>query len=418
MKTSNPNTDRSPAGTEIKRQGSSLNSFLGGAATVLVLLALGMGSYLLYHAVKFGQIKNPLNGQKNQNNSSVVATPSPAVLSSPSAEISQNPYIQTGLDNRAEVELISVMRVPEKPDEVNVQIRVRRLTKTFAGNDMINMGATTARNPFTNETYEAVDPIDLSSGPIFLFSLQQNQTADGYVVLKVPSGVNTIDIFVKNIGTFKNVLISNTPSVVTPTASPNSTANTPSVNLPTPSPNSTPSTSVSPTPSTNPTPSANTADGNSNSSQKSPNAQVATPVPSTPTPSPKSTVEFQPGAFKQLAYGTKAEIELLSAKRIQNPQTGNRDLINLQMRIRRVADKLEPTNIINVGETTARNPVSSETYKALNPRENSTGSISLSDIRSGASVDAYVWLKVPPNVNILDIYIPETGAIRSVPISN
>ena len=405
MKTRNPNTDRSPKEMETKRRGSSLNSFLGGAATVLVLLALGMGGYLLYRAIQLGQVKNPFHRQKNQNNTTVVpATPTPAIATpEASTEIPQNPYIQTALDNRAQVELISVMRVPEKPDEVNVEMRVRRLTETFAGNDMINVGATTARNPFTGETYEPVDPIDRSSGPIFLFSLRQNQTADGYVVLKVPAGVNTIDILVRNVGVFKNVLISNAASVVTPKPI-----------IPTPH------TSVipTPTPTTNPTPSNNTANSNNNSSTKTPNTQVATPDPSTPTPSPKFTVEFQPGAFKQLAYGTKAEIELLSAKRTQDPQTGNRDVVNLQMRIRRLAANLSPNNTINVGETTARNFVTSETYKAVNPRENSTGSVSLSDIRSGASADAYVWLKVPPNVNILDIYIPETGAIRNVPISN
>ncbi|MBD2184667.1 hypothetical protein H6S82_07740 [Planktothrix sp. FACHB-1355] len=155
-----------------------------------------------------------------------------------------------------------------------------------------------------------------------------------------------------------------------------------------------------------------------NPSPKTPAPQVAATVPSTAALTLPVTVEFQSGAFQQLAFGTKAQVELLSAKRIADPQTGNRDVVNVQMRIRRLADKVAANNLIPVGETTARNTVTSETYKAVNPRQNATGTISLSEIRPGASVDAYVWLKVPPNANTLDIFIPETGAIKNVPISN
>lgn len=415
MKTQNPKQQEA---VEIKnkRQGSNLNSFLAGAATVLVLIVFGGGGFLLYRAMQSGQIINPFNRQANKRNPIIVpSTPAPISPSSEASveKIPQNPYIQTALDNKAQVELLSVTRNLAKPSEVIVQMRVRRMTNEFVGSDIINVGATTAQNPVTKELYQAVDSIKQSSGPIFLFNLPPNQTIDGYITLNVPPGVNSIDILVKDAGTFRNVLISNPKLGISAENGVSSGVNQTPV-LPNISNPNTTQESNNPAPTISPTPSTTVTEQSKNSAVP----QATNPVSSTPAPTPKTNVEFQPGAFKQLAYGNNAQVDLLSAKRIVDPQTGNRDVVNVQMRIRRLADKVADNNIINVGETTARNPVTSETFKAVDPGERSTGNVSLAQIRPNASVDAYVWLKIPPNVNTLDIYVPETGAIRSVPISN
>src|SRR5437868_2297499 len=63
---------------------------------------------------------------------------------------------------------------------------------------------------------------------------------------------------------------------------------------------------------------------------------IPTQVPSpTATTSPQATISpspataipstISPGQFVQPAFGKKAEVELLSAKRIKDPETGNRD---------------------------------------------------------------------------------------------
>ncbi|MEH1841202.1 MAG: hypothetical protein V7L20_21200 [Nostoc sp.] len=156
---------------------------------------------------------------------------------------------------------------------------------------------------------------------------------------------------------------------------------------------------------------------------------IPTQVPSlTATTSPQATASsspatattsaISPGRFVQPAFGKKAEVELLSAKRIKDPETGNRDVVNLQMRIRRLAtDGVVGSDIISVASTTARNPDTSVTYKgvALN---RSTGSVSLFQVRPQASADAYIWLRVPDGVNNLDIFVPDTAAFKNVPISN
>ena len=151
--------------------------------------------------------------------------------------------------------------------------------------------------------------------------------------------------------------------------------------------------------------------------------QVPSPTTSpqatnSPSPATATTSAISPGQFVQPAFGKKAEVELLSAKRIKDPETGNRDVVNLQMRIRRLAtDGVVGGDIISVASTTARNPETSVTYKgvALN---RSTGSVSLFQVRPQASADAYIWLRVPDGVNNLDIFVPDTAAFKNVPISN
>ncbi|MHC0066916.1 hypothetical protein ACWATR_29065 [Nostoc sp. UIC 10890] len=152
----------------------------------------------------------------------------------------------------------------------------------------------------------------------------------------------------------------------------------------------------------------------------SPTATATTSPQATVSPSPVSatTSAISPGQFVQPAFGKKAEVELLSAKRIKDPETGNRDVVNVQMRIRRLAtDGVVGGDIISVASTTARNPETSVTYKgvALN---RSTGSVSLFQVRPQASADAYIWLRVPDGVNNLDIFVPDTAAFKNVPISN
>lgn len=162
---------------------------------------------------------------------------------------------------------------------------------------------------------------------------------------------------------------------------------------------------VAPAP-TDPTPGVDSANSSSQAT-----APVSSPAP------PASGVGIQPGQFVQNAYGTKAQVELLSVKRIQDPEIGTRDVVNVQMRIRRVAEDVGGSNVINLGESSARNPDTSETYQPVDFLKRSSGVISLFSMRRGASADAYVWLRVPEGVNTLDIFIKETRAFKTVPIS-
>ncbi|MBD2167258.1 hypothetical protein H6G04_22970 [Calothrix membranacea FACHB-236] len=146
---------------------------------------------------------------------------------------------------------------------------------------------------------------------------------------------------------------------------------------------------------------------------------TASPSPeTTPSPAATSANAIQPGQFVQPAFGNKAEVEILSAKRIKDPETANRDVINLQMRIRRQAtDGVGGSDIISIANTTARNPDTSETYKGVSANR-STGTVSLAQLRPKASADAYVWIRVPDGVKSVDLFVPDTAAFKNVPISN
>lgn len=151
-----------------------------------------------------------------------------------------------------------------------------------------------------------------------------------------------------------------------------------------------------------------------------PSRTATTSLQATASPSPATatTSAINPGQFVQPAFGKKAKVELLSAKRIKDPETGNRDVVNVQMRIRRLAtDGVVSSDIISVASTTARNPDTSVTYKGV-ALDRSTGSVSLFQVRPQASADSYIWLRVPDGINNLDIFVPDTAAFKNVPISN
>jgi hypothetical protein len=233
-------------------------------------------------------------------------------------------------------------------------------------------------------------------------------------VLKVPQGVTLIDIFIENTGTFKNVLVADADqgwSAIPPV--PNS--------LPTPGTTTNPLTPFGKTPpitETIPIPGTKTP--------VLPTPGLATPTPKTsgvtpPLPSPgrreeKKGQNSDSDKSVQKAFGNQAQVQLVSVQRVVNPQTGKGDFVNVQLRIRRLGDEVSARNAINLGRITAKNPVSDTVYNAVES-PGSTSAISLNSIPKGESVNANIALKVPPGVQVVDIYVPETGTFEQVQIS-
>jgi hypothetical protein len=127
---------------------------------------------------------------------------------------------------------------------------------------------------------------------------------------------------------------------------------------------------------------------------------------------------IQPGQMIQPALNDEAKVELLSVKRIKDPRTGTRDVVNVQFRVRRLAPD-NSSGYIRSREIKAMNPETNEVHKVMS--ESSDSSISdtvfLSDMSRGGSADAHAWLNVPEGVNTLDIYVPKTQTFKNVPIS-
>lgn len=366
--------NRPVAATQIQNRGNGKNYILVAMVSVLATLGLIASGLLLSQVFGLQEAMPPASTEFD--------APANTQATAGSSEIQPGQFVQSALGDKALVELTAVRRIPGAPDEVNVEMVINRLAGDVAASDMINVGSTGARNPLTNETYQGVDFFKRSSGMMPLSPMNLGQPVEAYVVLKVPAGVNAIDIFVPEaeVGVFKNVAIADASQV--PSAANNSPVSSSPIQSPlAPAPQS-------PTIQTH---------------------QVAT----------NTSIGVQPGQFVQPAFGTKGQVELLSVKRIQDPETKARNVVNVQMRIRRIEpDRVSGSNLIIVGSTTARNPETSETYKAVNLIERSTSAVSLFSMRPGASADAYVWLRVPEGTNTIDIYVPDTQAFKNVPIAN
>lgn len=131
---------------------------------------------------------------------------------------------------------------------------------------------------------------------------------------------------------------------------------------------------------------------------------------------PEGNSGIRSGEYVQPAYGGRAEVELLSVKRIQDPDSQTSDVVSVQFRFRRLSGRAELGDNIWLRNARARNPETSEEYKPLQQRY--TDRIQLRALSVGASADAYVWFNVREGVNSLDISIPETATFQNVPISS
>jgi hypothetical protein len=155
--------------------------------------------------------------------------------------------------------------------------------------------------------------------------------------------------------------------------------------------------------------------------QNNPAVSAPSNPSSTPAniPSSANNVGIQPSQFVQPTLGNLGRIELLGVKRVQDPKTGTRDVVNVLYRVYRLAENPGFRSRISISQTTARNPDTSEVYEAYGDRKFSGGgSVILKLVKKDIPEDGYVWLKVPEGVNALDIYIPETQAFKNVPITN
>lgn len=162
-----------------------------------------------------------------------------------------------------------------------------------------------------------------------------------------------------------------------------------------------------------PAPSAQT--GNSASPNSAPATNTQTATTTAPVQASPSNSTVQPGQYIQPALGDIAQIEILSVRRVQNPETGTRDVVDVQMRVQRVGDRARASDIINLNDTTARSADTNVIYQTVN-RDQAGGAVSLFQISPGSAAEVNVQLGVPEEVNTLDIFVPETGAFRRVPI--
>lgn len=332
--------------------GESKTHFLIAIATIIAVCSAIIGGLLFERYLKSFHTAE-IDKSSNRN---LVAAPTSTTKAQPAD------LVQPALGDRVRVTIIAVKRIPGKPDEVNVEMQIEKLIDTELIEDTISVGSTMASNSETSEIYRATDFRRRSSGRVSLRKLRQDKPVDAYVVLDVPNGVTTIDLFVDKTTPFKNVPIApaNQFRVVSGAATTNATAR----------------------------------------------RTISHPT-------------IEPTGLIRKALDNKAQVQVISAQRLKNPDLSTRNVMNLKMRIWRLGTK-QPNfqDVITVSATTARNPDTSDTYRAFDFLNRATNPVFLFYLRPQTYTDAYVWLQVPEGVNTLDIFVPETGTFRNVPISN
>lgn len=279
----------------------------------------------------------------------------------PVAKAQAASLVQTALGNQIQVTIIAANRISGKPDEVNVEMQIEKLTDTPLKEGAISVGSTMASNSETSEIYRATDFLRRSSGRVVVSKLRRDKPVDAYVVLDVPQGVTTIDLFVDQTKPFRNVPIATSDRFT----------------------------------------------------------RAARTATASMTMQPHSSLMMQPSALIRKALDSKAQVQIISAQRLNNPDLSTRNIVNVKMRIWRLGAK-QPNfqDVITVSATTARNPETSDTYRAFDFLNRATNPVFLFYLRPQTYTDAYVWLQVPEGVNTLDLFIPETGTFRNVPISH
>lgn len=134
-----------------------------------------------------------------------------------------------------------------------------------------------------------------------------------------------------------------------------------------------------------------------------------------PPEAEQSLTPIQPGQFVLQAYNNQVTVELVSLKRRKSNEGLPVDTVILEFRLRRDLEDLADNSYIVMWQTKARNPENREEYTYVSKKV--TKNVYLKNLPVGAWADAYVWLKVPQEVNQVDVVMPEGNPIfRGVPI--
>lgn len=137
--------------------------------------------------------------------------------------------------------------------------------------------------------------------------------------------------------------------------------------------------------------------------------------PAFPFLSPSRFERVTPGQFVQPLSNGAGEVELLSATRVNNSPTSN--MVNIQMRIRRLSEQLNTVGEIDLAQTIALNSRTNERYPVLRQRTPGEDAISLYSLRPNQAINASITVRVPIDLARIDLEIPNTRVFRNVPIA-
>lgn len=116
------------------------------------------------------------------------------------------------------------------------------------------------------------------------------------------------------------------------------------------------------------------------------------------------------------AFSDQVEVELLKVHRIENPETGARDIVNVRFRLRRLVDNVGQGGRIYAYRSLARNPENSQEFRGM--QGNSSGVIILKSLPINTWGEAHVWLPVPEELDVIDLVLHNTETFERVRIDD
>ncbi len=119
----------------------------------------------------------------------------------------------------------------------------------------------------------------------------------------------------------------------------------------------------------------------------------------------------EPGRFLQPTRDQSGEVELLSANRV-----GQANLATIQLRIRRLDRPATGLTEIDLPNTIALNSRTNEKYTATQTKTPNDQFITMASLRPGATVNASVTVRVPQDLDRIDLDIPNVKVFRNVPL--
>ncbi len=147
-----------------------------------------------------------------QTNKQSVAPPSnlPAIAQ----RVEPGRFIQPVYNGDGRIELLSADRVNGASDSnvVNLKMRVQRMREQVSGVGDINLAKIVAINSRTNMRYRAIDFRTPFGNSLSLYSLRPGETADVMVMLRVPEGLNRVDLQIPETVLFRGVPIATASS--------------------------------------------------------------------------------------------------------------------------------------------------------------------------------------------------------------
>ncbi len=137
--------------------------------------------------------------------------------------------------------------------------------------------------------------------------------------------------------------------------------------------------------------------------------------PAFPFFAPSRFERVTPGEFVQPFGNGAGEVELLSVTRVN--YSPNSNVVNIQMRIRRLSNQLNNVGDVDLARAIVLNSRTNERYPVLRQSTPGGDPISLYSLRPNQSIDATITVRVPTDLARIDLEIPDTRVFRNVPIS-